>query len=420
MKKRMAGALGGVAALVATQPASADEGTGTLNAGYIFSGVLGRSGATANGVEATFVYYPDKALPFGFGPLAQWQSYGGDEGRWAAGGQFNLGPWGAELAYARRGSDGSHTATAGTHVATFVSAGIIHLALRTTIVPDPPPSSHGAEYAITLGIKLPLPIPSYPDVLPHLRIPSGRPLRVSEGTNVGANLAAAGGANLAGAGWARVASLSGGREWGAEVRPRLAGLGAADRAARAELLALGAPPGLVEATHRAALDEIRHARLCFALASAYAGGSLGAGELLLPPPRAPDLPELARESYLDGCIGEACAAAVARDELRDCEDPAIAAVLRVIARDEARHAKLAWQIVAWCLHAGGPEVGRVLDAARANQGGRRGEKGKGREGREARCYERVVRRAGRRLDPLLGPTKPRPTRAAPPDVTRAA
>jgi hypothetical protein len=62
----------------------------------------------------------------------------------------------------------------------------------------------------------------------------------------------------------------------------------------------------------------------------------------------------------------------------------------------------------------------VLDAARANQGGRRGEKGKGREGREARCYERVVRRAGRRLDPLLGPTKPRPTRAAPPDVTRAA
>src|SRR5262249_6350017 len=36
-----------------------------------------------------------------------------------------------------------------------------------------------------------------------------------------------------------------------------------------ELMAAGAPADLVELAHLAALDEIRHARLCFALAAAY-------------------------------------------------------------------------------------------------------------------------------------------------------
>ncbi|HVY46553.1 MAG TPA: hypothetical protein VHB21_11770, partial [Minicystis sp.] len=44
-----------------------------------------------------------------------------------------------------------------------------------------------------------------------------------------------------------------------------------------ELLALGAPAELVEDAHRAAIDEARHARLCFALASGYAGERVGPG-----------------------------------------------------------------------------------------------------------------------------------------------
>ncbi|MFZ5897429.1 MAG: hypothetical protein ACOY0T_40625 [Myxococcota bacterium] len=44
-----------------------------------------------------------------------------------------------------------------------------------------------------------------------------------------------------------------------------------------ELLALGAPGDLVERANRAALDEVRHARLCFALASVYAGDDFGPG-----------------------------------------------------------------------------------------------------------------------------------------------
>ena len=46
------------------------------------------------------------------------------------------------------------------------------------------------------------------------------------------------------------------------------------------LLALGAPARLVEAAHRAALEEIEHARLAFSLAGAYAGVPVGPGPLL--------------------------------------------------------------------------------------------------------------------------------------------
>ncbi len=421
MKKMAAGALGGLAAVAAARPAAADEGAsaGVLSAGYLFSAVAGRAGASAHGVEGSYVFYPDRTEPLGLGAFTQWQSYGGEEGRWAVGGQVNLAPFGLELGYARRERDDWHVATGGVHAAAFVSVALLHVAFRTTLLPDPPPGSYGPEYAFTLGIKLPFAAPGYPKwAVPELRIPSGRPLRVGGGE--------------------RVASLKGARAWQADVRPGLAGLGPAERAERAErwardgqaehasvasfarlsleLMALGAPPELVEAAHRAALDEVRHARLCFALASAYAGGPLGAGELPVPPPRALGLAELARESFVDGCLGEAMAAALARDELRDCDDPELSAVLRIIARDEARHAKLGWQIVAWCLREGGPEVARALEAARASVGppGGGGRKpsgpagaandaaGPAGEGREARCYTRTARTAGRRLRGLLG------------------
>jgi hypothetical protein len=46
-----------------------------------------------------------------------------------------------------------------------------------------------------------------------------------------------------------------------------------------QLMAAGAPASLVEAAHRAALDEIEHARLTFRLASRYEGRALGPGPL---------------------------------------------------------------------------------------------------------------------------------------------
>ena len=45
------------------------------------------------------------------------------------------------------------------------------------------------------------------------------------------------------------------------------------------LMAMGAPSDLVEAAHRAALDEIEHARMAFGLAAIYAGAEVAPGAL---------------------------------------------------------------------------------------------------------------------------------------------
>jgi hypothetical protein len=108
---------------------------------------------------------------------------------------------------------------------------------------------------------------------------------------------------------------------------------------------------LVARARSAAREEVRHARLCFTLASAYAGSELDPGPL---PPNSfarpcPSLEALAIESLHDGCVAEGVAAAQARAAGRRARDPAVRAALRIIARDEAGHAALAWSIVTHCL-----------------------------------------------------------------------
>src|SRR5207248_1646672 len=66
------------------------------------------------------------------------------------------------------------------------------------------------------------------------------------------------------------------RSWLVEARAEHASI-AAFSALSLDLMAVGAPPRLLERAHRAALDEIVHARVCFALASAYAGEELAPG-----------------------------------------------------------------------------------------------------------------------------------------------
>jgi hypothetical protein len=115
------------------------------------------------------------------------------------------------------------------------------------------------------------------------------------------------------------------------------------------LLACGAPPELVAETHQSALDEIRHAELCYGLASVYGGSPIGPGPLAPPPKATSDVIALAVETYRDGCIGETAAALVAARSAELCENRAVAGALRSIAADEERHAELAWRILKWTL-----------------------------------------------------------------------
>lgn len=131
-----------------------------------------------------------------------------------------------------------------------------------------------------------------------------------------------------------------------------------------ELLAAGAPADLVGAAHRAALDEVRHARLCFALASAYGGEPIAPSPLAMEGAMltACDLPALAAETARDAAIGETLSAILAAEQLARATDPAVRRALTVIAEDEARHAELAWRTLAWAVERGGAPVRAALRA----------------------------------------------------------
>lgn len=132
-----------------------------------------------------------------------------------------------------------------------------------------------------------------------------------------------------------------------------------------ELLACGAPPALVAAAQAAIADEIEHARLCFGLASAYAGRPVGPGPLPVARTLAvsSDMSELALSTFVEGCVGETIAAVEAGYAASLCSDRAVAQVLRTIAADERRHAELAWRALGWALECGGAEVRSRVEAA---------------------------------------------------------
>lgn len=116
-----------------------------------------------------------------------------------------------------------------------------------------------------------------------------------------------------------------------------------------QLMALGAGPELLHAAHQAAIDELKHAERCLALASAYAGKPLVPGPLAisaLSPAVAPMA--LALTALRDGCYGEAVAGRQAAAAAAAASDPAVVATLQCIARDEAAHAALGWRVVAFC------------------------------------------------------------------------
>lgn len=186
-------------------------------------------------------------------------------------------------------------------------------------------------------------------------------------------------------GRARTSAVTARDDWPGKMKPSLVGLDDAARAkfARAwelealsehasiasfsrlalDLLAAGAPPTLVHSAHRAAIDEISHARACFSLASAYGGKDVGPGPFLDALGAAPSassrefvLRRLAVESLQDGCLHEGFAAAVATEAVSKSTDTAVGGVLAALAHDEAKHATLGWDVVTWALAEGGDTV----------------------------------------------------------------
>ncbi|HTN92604.1 MAG TPA: ferritin-like domain-containing protein [Sorangium sp.] len=143
-----------------------------------------------------------------------------------------------------------------------------------------------------------------------------------------------------------------------------------------ELLAVGAPARLVRGAQKAMADEIRHAELCFALAAAYSGTAVGPSALPVEGGLGrTDLAAIAVAAVREGCVGETMASLIARAAEEGAGDPAVRAVLAEIAADEAVHAGLSWQFVAWAIAEGGESVHAAVarafeeEAARVLAGG---------------------------------------------------
>lgn len=117
-----------------------------------------------------------------------------------------------------------------------------------------------------------------------------------------------------------------------------------------QLLALGAPSELVAEAQRAALDEVEHARIAYALATRFGGVEVGPSAL----PEATaaiavDARSIVRSLVEEACVGETLGVAEALAVADAVEDPALAALFRRIAEDEQRHAELAWRTLSWLL-----------------------------------------------------------------------
>ena len=133
-----------------------------------------------------------------------------------------------------------------------------------------------------------------------------------------------------------------------------------------QLLALGAPSRFVEDAHRDAIDEVRHARVCYAIATKLDGRRRGAAAFpaaAWAADHAPSFLRLARDTLRDGCVFEGASARVAEElaALDGVCSPARRA-LAAIAIDEARHAAHAWEVLAWARTQLTPKEDASLDA----------------------------------------------------------
>ncbi|HEX2568991.1 MAG TPA: ferritin-like domain-containing protein [Polyangia bacterium] len=129
----------------------------------------------------------------------------------------------------------------------------------------------------------------------------------------------------------------------------------------AELAAHGAPATLVRAAGRAAIDEVRHARVIGALAR-HRGVTPPPVEIA--PARSRSLAELALENAVEGCVGETWGAIVASWQGRSAGDLRIRAALRRIAVEEAGHAELAVAVARWAEERLTDEERKAVAAAR--------------------------------------------------------
>lgn len=132
-----------------------------------------------------------------------------------------------------------------------------------------------------------------------------------------------------------------------------------------QLMAHGAPTELLRAVHEAALDEVRHAEICWEIARRSGAGAIVPAPFPFggPVDVACSLTTLSVSATREGCVAETLGAHAADLAAEMAPDPEVRAALRSIADDEARHAALSYRIVRWAMQRGGAEVRDAVRSA---------------------------------------------------------
>lgn len=111
-----------------------------------------------------------------------------------------------------------------------------------------------------------------------------------------------------------------------------------------DLAAHGAPTQLLTRVDAAARDEVRHARTVAELACRFHGRVT---PRRIRVPEIASLEAVASENAREGCVNETWGALIGLHQARRATDLQVRHAYRTIAADEARHARLSWDIADW-------------------------------------------------------------------------
>ena len=115
-----------------------------------------------------------------------------------------------------------------------------------------------------------------------------------------------------------------------------------------QLMSIGAPSDLLVESQKAALDEIKHAKMSYGLASKFIGTNFVPGPLdVTNSLENMDLKEITQSLIQEGCIGETLSAIEAHFAAERAGDAAVKEALLEIGTDETKHAQLAWNTIYW-------------------------------------------------------------------------
>jgi hypothetical protein len=137
-----------------------------------------------------------------------------------------------------------------------------------------------------------------------------------------------------------------------------------------DLIAVGSPPNLVLDATNDALDEMRHAQNCFAIAQAFDGNTMRPAAFPVPAKgtrlfhgRLLSLCRIGISAIIDGALYESVSARTMAKMSKKCDDENLRQKLKEIAEDEFRHSAHGWDIANWCIVEGGELVLLAIHSA---------------------------------------------------------